>query len=67
MGMNYSGFVSIDGNKFLSLGEMRFQENKSLPENTILTPNPEEAARLQKERYERMVEDLKVFERLYGE
>lgn len=66
MGMDYSGFVSIDGNKFLSLGGMRFQENKSLRENTILTPNPEEVSRLQNERYEKMVEDLKVFGELYG-
>ena len=71
MEMNYSGFVSIDGNKFLSLKGlslrgMRFQENKSLPENTILTPNPKEVARLQKERYEKMVGYLKKFEKLYG-
>lgn len=66
MEMNYSGFVSIAGNKFLSLGGMRFQENKNLANNTILTPNPKEVSRLQNERYEKMVEDLKKFGELYG-
>lgn len=71
MEMNYSGFVSIAGERFLSLkglslGSMTFTEDKSLPKNTILTPDPKEVKRLQKERYEEMVEDLKVFGELYG-
>tara|TARA_R100000541_G_C1897352_1_gene84052 strand:+ start:78744 stop:79052 length:309 start_codon:yes stop_codon:yes gene_type:complete len=66
MRMDYSGFVSIAGEKFLSLGGMRFQENKNLANNTILTPNPEEVKRLQDEGYKEMVEDLKVFGELYG-
>ncbi len=66
MEMNYSGFVSIAGEKILSLGEMTFTEDRYLPKNTIIEPNPEEVKRLQKERFENMLEDLKVFERLYG-
>lgn len=66
MEMDYSGFVSVTEEKFLSLGGMRFRENKSLPDNTILIPDPKEVKRLENERYKKMVEDLKVFERLYG-
>ncbi len=72
MEMNYSGFVSIAGEKILSLkglslDSMTFTEDRYLPKNTIIEPNPEEVKRLQKERFENMLEDLKVFGELYGE
>ncbi len=66
MEMNYSGFVSIAGEKFLSLGSMTFTEDRYLPKNTIIEPNPEGVKRLQKGRFENMLEDLKVFGELYG-
>ena len=65
MEMNYSGFVSIAGEKFISLGGMSFKQDKSLPKNTILTPNPKEVKRLQRERYEKVLGDLGMFEKLY--
>ncbi len=63
---DYEAFISFNGKNTLSLKGTLIKENKSLPENTILTPDSEEVKRLQKERYEKMIEDLKVFERLYG-
>ena len=62
-----SGFVSIAGERFLSLGSMTFTEDRYLPKNTIMIPDPKEVKRLQKERYEKMVDGLKKFGELYGE
>jgi NAD(P)H-hydrate repair Nnr-like enzyme with NAD(P)H-hydrate dehydratase domain len=36
-------------------------EIKDLPENTIITPKPEEVERLQKERFDKTMVDLENF------
>lgn len=57
----YDAFISFENDKTISLKDILFKENKSLPENTILSPNPEEVERLQKELFDKMIVDLENF------
>lgn len=57
----YDAFISFEGSKTISLKDILFKENKALPKNTILSPNPEEVERLQEESFDKMIVDLENF------
>lgn len=61
METHYQGSVTFEGDNPLFLGGINFVEIKYLPENTIITPKPEEIERLQKERFDKMVSGLEQF------
>ncbi len=57
----YDAFLSFENEKTISLKDILFKENKTLPENTIITPKPKEVGRLQNERFDNMIVDLENF------
>jgi hypothetical protein len=61
METNYQGSVTFEGDNPLFLRGINFVEIKDLPENTIITPKPEEVERLQKERFDKTMVDLENF------